>query len=268
MDARFFLPVVPLACFYIWQGVKETIVVSREKPRVVGIIWFPAALLASISGAHWIYRHCAYGYGDFLDKLLIPLWLISAGCALRMAYSGQSIFRMEVFSNPRRWFGEPVGRWRVTPHHMAPHAGWVIVTGLVLIGVVMEARIVRENLIVGEISVPEVEAGLWLRAHTAPDSVFMADDWGTVRHYADRKSVWFAPISDPRVLLGGIARHDVDYVVVVKHAQPYYLPDDDYCFDRLLAIHAESFQLVLQKDNLRIFQVNRKQTTEVSTPRP
>jgi hypothetical protein len=140
------------------------------------------------------------------------------------------------------------------------------VAGLVLIGVVREAHVARENLSAGEISVPDVEAGLWLRNHTAPDSVVMARDSSTVHHHAGRKSVWFAPISDPGILLDGIARHGVDYVVVVKHAQAYYLPDDDYCFDRLLAVHAQKFRLVMQKDNLRIFQVNKKRTTEVSTP--
>jgi hypothetical protein len=266
MDARFFLPVVPLACFYMWQGAKGAIVAAREKPRVVGIIWFPEALVLAISGGHWIYEHRASGYGDLPDKLLIPLWLISAGCALWMAYSGRSIFSTEAFPIVGRWFKERLGRWRVSPVHVARYAGWLIVAGLVLIGVVREAHVARENLSAGEISVPDVEAALWLRNHTAPDSVVMARDSSTVHHHAGRKSVWFAPISDPGILLDGIARHGVDYVVVVKHAQPYYLPDDDYCFDRLLAVHAQNFRLVMQKDDLRIFQVNKKRTTEVSAP--
>jgi hypothetical protein len=267
MDARFFFPILPIACLYMWQGVKESIVAAREKPRVVGIIWFPAALLAAISGAHWIYKHRVSGYGDYRDELLIPLWLISAGCALWMAYSGRSIFSIEGLSSLGRWLKERLGGGRISPLHMALYAGWVIATGLVLFGVVMEARVARENLSAGEISVPDVEAGLWLRVHTAPDSVVMARDSGTVHHYAEKKSVWFAPISDPDVLLDGVVRHGVDYVVVVKHAQPYYLPDDDYCFDRLWAVHAENFQLVMHKDKLRIFKVNNKRTTEVSNPR-
>jgi hypothetical protein len=74
-----------------------------------------------------------------------------------------------------------------------------------------------------------------------------ARHWPTVHHYAGGQSVWFPPISDPSILLEGIVRHSVDYVVVVKHGQPYYLPDDDYCFDRLLAAHTENFRLVLQR---------------------
>jgi len=137
---------------------------------------------------------------------------------------------------------------------------------MLLIGFASDIRIARENLNttdpvnaqrtgVTEIQPPEVEAGLWVRSHAPPDSVVMARYWPTVRHYAGGQSVWFPPISDPGVLLEGIVKHSVDYVVVVKHGEPYYLPDDDYCFDRLLAAHTENFRLVLQRDNLRIFKV-------------
>jgi len=67
--------------------------------------------------------------------------------------------------------------------------------------------------------------------------------------------VWFAPISGPITLFEGIRRHAVDYIVVVRHAPPYYVPDDEYCFDRLLAIRPASFQLVFQGNNVRIFRV-------------
>lgn len=266
MDARFFLPIDPLACFYIWQGVKGTIVATREKPRVVGIVWFPAALVLAISGARSIYEHRASGYGEFPDEVMISLWSISAGCALWMAYSGQSIFCTETFSSMGRWLNQPLGKRRVSPVRLLRFAGYLIATGVVLIGIVLEAQMARENLSAGEISVPDVEAGVWLRSHTPPDAVVMARDWSTVHHHAERKLVWFAPVSDPGVLLDGIAKHGVDYVVVVKHAQPYYLPDDDYCFDRLLAVDAENFALVLQRDNLRIFHVNKNLNTGVSVP--
>jgi hypothetical protein len=108
-----------------------------------------------------------------------------------------------------------------------------------------------------EFLAPEVEAGVWLRSHTPPDSVIKARHWAPVHHYAERKLVWFAPISDPRVLFEGIERHGVDYVVVVEHRSPYYLPDDDYCFERLLRTHPTAFWLILQDGNLRLFAVEK-----------
>jgi hypothetical protein len=141
--------------------------------------------------------------------------------------------------------------------------------GLILLGAAVDFRIGRENLrakdevIAGETSTSEflpleVEAGEWLREHTPPESIVMARHWPTVRHYAERKLIWFAPISDPAILLDGIRRHAVNYVVVAKHTSPYYLPDDDYCFDRLLELQPESFHLVYEVESLRIFSVQAR----------
>jgi hypothetical protein len=272
MEIRFILPVAPLACFYMWRGIEGVIFASRAKPRIVGIIGFPAALLLSISGMHWIYTHRTGGYGSLPHDLLVPMltsmWLISAGCGAWMAYTGQSIFSPEASSRGARWLNLPSSTWRVSPAYLLRYANYLIVTGLVLIGVVIDIRIARENLnaknlintewtSTSEILAPEVEAGVWLRSHTPLDSVVMARHWPTVHHYANRKLIWFAPISDPRALLEGIVRNRVDYVVVVKHGTPYYLPDDDYCFDRLLAVHPENIRLVLQSANLRIFKVEK-----------
>src|SRR5262249_30178559 len=146
--------------------------------------------------------------------------------ALWMSYSGRSIFRTETFARLGRWFKEPLDGQRVIPIRLAMYGGWVVVTGLVLAGIVTEAQMARENLNAGKFPVRDVEAGMWLRDHTAPDSVLMARNWTTVYHYSERKLVWFPPISDPDVLIHGIERHHVDYVVTVKEASPYYLPDD------------------------------------------
>jgi hypothetical protein len=266
MEPRFLLPIAPLACFYIWEGCQAVIRASRANPRVVGIIWFPVALLVAILGAHSIDVHRARGDADVSEELMVPMWLISAGCAAWMVGVGQSIFSIEAFPRVGKWLKRPLELWRVSPFHLLRYAGYLFVTAVLLIGFASDIRIARENLNttdlvnaqrtgVIEIQPLEVEAGLWLRSHAPPDSVVMARHWPTVHHYAGGQSVWFPPISDPGVLLEGIVKHSVDYVVVVTHGKPYYLPDDDYCFDRLLAAHAENFRLVLQKDDLRIFEV-------------
>jgi hypothetical protein len=57
----------------------------------------------------------------------------------------------------------------------------------------------------------------------------------------------------------GVGRHNVNFVIVIKHKIQYYLPDDDYCFERLLAKHADAFRLVFQQPDVRIFEVQRHQ---------
>jgi hypothetical protein len=269
MDIRFILPIAPIACFYMWRGIDRAIFASRTKPRVVGILWLPAAVLLTIFGTHWIYAHRSSGNRCLSAKLLIPVWLISAGIAAWMAYTGKSVFSAETSSRVGTWLKQPLSTWRLSPLHLLRYSMYLIVTALVLIGIVSDTRIARENLhaqdfiSVGETGTyeflaTEVEAGVWLRSNTPSDSVVMARHWPTVYHYAERKLVWFAPISDPHVLFEGIVRHGVNYVVVVKHGTPYYLPDDDYCFDRLLAIYPNKFRLVLERANLRIFKVEER----------
>jgi hypothetical protein len=272
IDTRFVLPIAPIACFYIWQGISGAIYALKTKPRVVGIIWFPAAVLLTTFSTHRLYTQRSSVHLLLLAKLAVPVWLISAGIAAYMAYTGRSVFSAETCSRLGTWMKQPLSTWRFSPLHLLRYSIYLILAALVSIGVWLDTRVARENLN-GQVFInavetgtygfatAEVEAGTWLRSHTPSDSVVMARAWPTVHHYARRKLVWFAPISDPRVLLEGIVRHAVDYVVVVNHAEPYYLPDENDCFDPLLAVHPDKFRLVLQRANLRIFQVEKSVVT-------
>jgi len=240
-------------------------------------ICFPVAALLTIFGTRWIYTHQNSADRYLPAKLLVLVWLISTGIAAWMAYTGRSVFSAEISSRVGRWIKQPWSTWGVSPLHLLRYSVYLMVAALVLIGIVSDTRIARENLnaqdFIGvretgtyEFLAREVEAGVWLRSNTPSDSVVMARHWPTVYHYAERKLIWFAPISDPGVLFAGIVRHGVDYVVVIKHSAPYYLPDDDYCFDQLLVAHAEKFRLVLHRANLRIFQVEKSATAEAFGP--
>ena len=154
-----------------------------------------------------------------------------------------------------------------------------MIIALICIGLTFDTRIAQENLRLSDSHATEstgpsellpvdVEAGLWLRSHTGDQAVVMARSWPTVSHYADRKVIWFPPISDPNQLLDGILRHRVDYVVVSTHENPYYLPDDDYCFAHLLLNHGREFHLVLQRPNLRIFRFDASESARTGDPSP
>jgi hypothetical protein len=244
----------------------------------VGIIWTPVGLLLSVSGTRWLYTHWNTGYGDLPDELLIPILWASVGCAGWMAYTGQTIGPMDAASKVGRWVRLPLGRSRIVPLQLLRFGAYVIVIGMLLIGVAVEVRIARENHLttslednaektgVSDFMPSEVEAGIWLRSHTPPEAVVMARHWPTVHHFAERKLVWFPPLSDPNVLFQGIAKYGVNYVVVVNHPHPYYLPDDEVCFDPLLAAHPGDFRLVFEKLNLRIFRI--EMNLHYSSPAP
>jgi hypothetical protein len=108
---------------------------------------------------------------------------------------------------------------------------------------------------------PDVDAGLWLRSHTEENSIVMATDVPTVFHYSQRKLVWSPPISNPQVLMDGIRKHKVNYVVEVYRTNPYYLPPDQDCLGKLVATYPDAFQLVSQGSKFNIFRVVTKPGT-------
>jgi 4-amino-4-deoxy-L-arabinose transferase-like glycosyltransferase len=277
MELRFILPVAPLACLYTWQGLTGFVAIAKQRPRLVGILWAIFALFLSVSVLHSPHEQWRIRQSDFPDEMILQVCLISAGLALWMAYSGQSIFSINGSAARREFsldFCSPTRlRW-------IRCLGVAITGGLVFVGLAADIRIARENLHTAnpqaiettgpsELLLSDVQAGVWLRSHTSDQAVVMARSWPTVAHYAQRKVIWFPPISDPNKLLDGILRHRVDYVVVSTHENPYYLPDDDYCFGRLLLNHSREFHLVLQRPNLRIFRFDANESArrgELSPP--
>ncbi len=268
LEERFVLPIAPLACFYAWKGIQAMHLLATTKSRAFGAVCCPLGLLLGISGWHWLYTHRAtHGYGHFPDELIAPIWCVLAVCAARMAYTGRPPSFLISNSRTVQWLTRLLGSWRVSPLRFAQYAVGVVVVMLVGIGVAMQVGIARENVRFPYLLAAtdtsrnpmalEVEGAQWIRSHTPMASIIMARHLPIVYHYAQRKLVWFAPISTPDVLMQGIVRHNVDYVVVIKHEDPYYLPDDDYCFDRLLVEHGDAFHLVFRDSNLRIFQVQK-----------
>ena len=288
MEARFLLPIAPLACMYVWKSFEAMHIVAMAKPRIVGAVWFPLGSLLGISGWRWIYTHWHEGLSHWPDELMAPIWCLSAICAAWMAYTGRPPSFLDTNSGIANWFRRPLGTSQISPLRLTQYAGCGVVGILFVIGVIslrditVDQRSIlsvhvgpRGNLAIPQISpaentiylnavAPEVESALWIRSHTPINSIIMARQLPTVYHYAERRVVWFAPISNPDVLMQGILKNKVDYVIVIKHTDPYYLPDDDYCFDRLLANHRDALRIVFQDSNLRIFQVQRNVTGEAA----
>ena len=277
MEARFFLPIAPLACFYAWKSIEAMRLMAVAKPRLLGIVWCPLALLLGVSGWHWIYLHWPEGPGHWPDELMAPTWCLAGVFAAWMAYTGRPPFFLS--SDWRaRWFDTLSGPSKVVFSHSAKSASYGVVGGLLLLGVIGLRGIEIDHkplvsLRIGDsvspaigsdenprflnAVAPEVESAIWIRSHTPVTSTVMARHVPTVYHYAERRVVWFAPTSNADILVQGILRNKVDYVIVIKHDHPYYLPDDDYCFSRVLVNHSASFQVVFQDSHLQIFHVDR-----------
>jgi hypothetical protein len=164
LEMRFILPIVPLACLYLWRGIR--MVVGGED---VTTSYRPAAA-----------------------ALCMVVFFLNAGTLTRIA---------------------------------------------------------RENLafdVTHERTSAPMLAGKWIRSHTPLNTVVMARQMDVVYHYADRRVVWFPPISDPAVLYAGIQRHHVSLIVVEadRGVETYWRPGETDCFERLLKAYPGTFTLI------------------------
>ena len=264
MEHRFFVPVAPLACMYLWKGLATLRTLVTTRRRLVGAALALLSFLLAISGWRWMFSHAGEGMGLYPDEVAAAIWTILSGCFLWVACTGNPLSSLPEGSRPAERWRQHRHRFQIRP------ARWIVAATvvLILIGIGPEVRIAEanvryENLLrAGDTSVvpmwSEVESGQWIHDHTAPGSVVMARQLPIVCHYAERKMVWCAPISNPQVLMNGIVSHQVDYIVVINHPQVYYLPDDGDCFAPVLAKYAGAFRPVFQDARARIFQVDKR----------
>src|SRR4029077_18237308 len=129
------------------------------------------------------------------------------------------------------------------------HAAVALCTVLFFLNAGTLTGIARENLafdVTRERTYAPILAAKWIRSHTPPDTVVMARQMDVVFHYAERRVVWFPPISDPAVLYDGIRRHHVSLIVVEadRGVETYWRPGETDCFERLLKAYPTTFRLV------------------------
>jgi hypothetical protein len=102
---------------------------------------------------------------------------------------------------------------------------------------------------------PDIVAANWIRLHTDPLDVVAARHVPLVFHYAQRKVIWFAPIVRPQVMMEGLRRFGVRYVIVIDRDFSYYLPPDEVCFDIVEKAYPNAFRMAAQIGQARIYEV-------------
>lgn len=254
LEYRFFLPVAPLACLYAWRGVRVMTTAPRNRPRTLGAALLPLSIVLAIGALGWLRRvqsgavahqavQAKVSFATWLGFGMLAVWLIWRGTLLhgRFAVLNQSLSSA-----------------RATPRSRVAirFAGWAVVLLVVALGLREQVEIARANTDPRSWRAPQpdVDAGIWLRQHTDPQAVVMARQLPTTYHYSDRREVWFPPSTDADLLMDGIRRLKVDYVVVVHRQYSYYLPPDDSCFDQLLRAYPRNFSLVFANREFRIFR--------------
>jgi hypothetical protein len=261
-EARFFLPIAPLACLYAWQGAEVLASLAKNKPRMLGAVWFPVAIFLSVCAFFWTHGSGVgkqFENSGLEDEVSVILWLLSAILAAWMVRADSA------------WLTPGFALWRSTPVAVRQLFGRLLrllpivaVAGLIVLGLSMQLEIGRANLDPNSATngSPDAVAGAWIGSHTDPNSVIMARHVPTLSHYSNRKIIWFPLSSNPHLLMEGILRHKINYVIVVhrESTDSYYLPSDDDCFAPLLTTYPDAFHLVVQTQKFRIYQVSKSPT--------
>jgi hypothetical protein len=246
-EERFLLPVAPLACLYLWRGVVVAITCAKSRPRIVAAVGLVMAAAGSASALLWGTRVQHPG-----ARGCVAIWALMS-LALVGLLPGTREKSPFVFALSERTIslnGRRVPLWQA-------FAGGVVAL-LLGLGIGLQLRIGYENLHFHPQSsslYPDIDAAHWLREHTAPSAIVMAREDDIVYHYADRRVIWLPPTTDANLLMDGIHRYHVQYVVVVSGYDSYWKPSADECFDVVSKAYPESFQLVYQMPREQIYQV-------------
>ncbi len=258
LEARFFLPIAPLALLYLWRGGKMAVELAQSKPRLFAVVWYPLAVILAISS--WFWMHGSWigdhqPHAGLQDETSFVIWVLSAILAVRMLWDEKS-WQTLLYSF-HGWFSLPLGSSRVSPLRISQSLGIAAVVVLTAVGLFMQVPVARRNVNLDSHTnayPPDVQAAQWIHSHTDENAIIMARHVPITYHHANRKVVWFPPSSNPQLLMDGIQRHKIEYVISVTREDSYYLPADDDCLDALLAAYPGAFRLVESGPEFRIFQ--------------
>jgi hypothetical protein len=253
-EMRFLLPVAPLACLYLWRGGLTLGPLAARAPRAVGAAGALIGLLAGSTAAAAGWHSAAIQ--PRLAALFWALIVVASICMMSpcKATIHNLLMRMALL---RRMSLSPTGKSQTSLPRLA---GAIAATGLVVFGVSLQLDIGRDNLsfdVTKHGWYPRIVAARWIADHTASNAVVMARQMDVIHRNANRRVVWFPPISDSRTLIDGIRRLGVDFIIVTN-VWTYYVPSEDDCIDPLLEAYPQAFRLVHEGTGFRIVEVVRE----------
>lgn len=245
-ELRFVIPVLPLFCLYMWRGGVQLWRLARDKSRSVSLFVFVLAAAGCLSSIAW-------GWNVEHLKALpgAVIWALIALVSIGLIHNGSDRVRKLSLLLERAVSvnGMHMPLWKTLAA--------ALVTILIALGVVMQARFGWENVhfeLKSTWTYRDIEAAEWIRVHSATSAVVMARKEDLVFHYGQRRVIWFPPSSNPAILMDGIRRWHVQYVVVTE-GDTYWRPGTEECFAALLRAYPEDFQLVHQGPHNRVFVV-------------
>lgn len=255
-EFRFLFPTMPLACLFIYRGAKRVAVWSRKYSRLVAACFLPIfTFLCAIAIRNTWATGPSWDSG-VQSKLSAAFWFAASVFSVWMIYRNRLPNMLSQL--PER----PVFSKRISVGPLSlpflQLGALALVCLLVARAISQDIPITRANLAFEEERygrLPDVVAANWIREHTDPQAVIAARHVPLVYHYSQRRVIWLAPILDPQVVMEGLRRLNIRYIIVVDRDFSYYLPPDEVCFDIVQGAYPSAFRLEAQLGQARIYQV-------------
>jgi hypothetical protein len=259
-ELRFLLPVVPLACLYVWRGFEATRNFSLRRPELAGRWIAAVAVLLAVCSAAFALHIAAFPIdpdhirGDRLQPFAaVVIWAA-------LAIVGLGMLKFSAFDGLRR------AAQTVSERLRRPIGIRILKTAAILVLIVQVGRGAKQELAIGRQNAslnftatdfyPDIEAGEWIAQHEQPSTVVMARKQDLVFHYSQHRVVWFPPISDAQTLMEGIKRNHVGVLVVTHPKHSYWLPAEDSSFQSLWQAYGGGFHLVHEGPGDLIFEIS------------
>jgi hypothetical protein len=244
-ELRFQLPMAALAALYMWRGGAVFFGWLRRTPRTIGIVCAVLAAMGVLSSLVW-------GSGIRPGRALVwaAVWSLVGCLSVLMAEDGQRLIQrlVTLSKDTLSWRGVRVTRATVV--------GLLVLMCLTTTGAWMQVVAGVDNLHrVPEMN-PSIEAAEWIRDHSAPEAVVMGRWEALVYHYSGRRVVWFPASSDAQLLMAGIQRYHINFIVIAEsEGESYWSPSDIYCFRVLLRSYPERFCQVHEGAHEQVYEV-------------
>jgi hypothetical protein len=266
-EFRFLFPNTVLACLFIYRGARKMAEWSLHYPRRLASCLLPVCMFLSAVAFRnsWeVGRSWSIG---LQPKFSAAFWFVGALFSVWVIYRNRLPMVLSRLSERLVFLRRiRIGSLSITFVHMGV---LTIAALLVARAITKDIPITRTNLAFAEERfwrLPDIVAANWIRAHTDPLDVIAARHVPLVYHYSQRRVIWFAPIVRPQVMMEGLRRFNIRYIIVVDRDFSYYLPPDEVCFDLVQGAYPNSFHLVALLGQARIYEVTPTGATAAASP--
>jgi hypothetical protein len=266
-EFRFLLPNMPLACLFLYRGARKMAEWSRLYPRRVAMYFLPVGMLLCALAFRNSWEAGASWSTGVQSKLSAAVWFAASLFSVWVIRMN----RLPSISSGRT--ERPVFLRQVSMGSLSLNflqvGALALVSLLVARAISKDIPIARVNLAFEEERsgrLPDIVAANWIRLHTDPLDVVAARHVPLVFHYSQHRVIWFAPIVHPQVMMEGIRRLGIRYVIVVDRDASYYLPPDEECFEMVQNAYPSAFRLATQLGQVRIYEVMPTGAGAVANP--